>query len=111
VRDDRARLEDIIEAAECIGKYSERGRAAFEHDELIQTWMLHHLQVIGEAARGLSPTFRERYPDEIWSRAIGMRNILVHRYFAIDPDAVWDALKGGVAEIKRKAQAILAGEE
>ncbi len=52
--------------------------------------------------------FRERYPDEIWTRAIGMRNIVVHRYFAIDPDAVWDAIESGVRLIKTKAQTILS---
>ena len=107
MRDDRARLQDIIEATEAIEKYVARGRAAFEQDELIQVWILRNLQIIGEAARGLSPAFRERYPDEVWTRAIGMRNILVHRYFAIDPDAVWEAVQGGLQYIKQKAQAIL----
>ena len=50
-------------------------------------------------------------PDEIWARAVGMRDILVHRYFAIDPDAVWEAVQGGLAYNKGKAQTILAGEE
>ncbi len=47
MRDDRERLADILEAIERIGKYAGRGRAAFERDELIQTWILHHLQIIG----------------------------------------------------------------
>lgn len=111
MRDDFARLEDIVEAAESIGKYSVRGREAFERDELMQTWILHHLQIIGEAARALSPAFRERHSDEIWARAIGMRNVLVHRYFAVDPDAVWEAVQGSLAYIKRKAQAILADQK
>ena len=111
MRDDRTRLQDIVEAAEAIEKYSARGREAFEKDELIQTWILHHLQVIGEAARGLSLAFRVQHPDEIWARAVGMRDILVHRYFAIDADAVWEAVQGSLTYIKRKAQAILAGEK
>jgi uncharacterized protein with HEPN domain len=111
VRDDRARLYDIVEAAEAIEKYAARGRTGFEQDELVQAWILRHLQIIGEAARGLSPAFRERYPDDIWTRAIGMRNILVHRYFAVDPDAVWETLQGGLQYIRQKAQTILASEE
>jgi len=111
VRDDRIRLQDIVDAAEAIVKYSARGREAFEKDELIQTWILHHLQIIGEAARGLSPDFREQHPDEIWAGAVGMRDILVHRYFAIDPDAIWEAVQGSLAHIKGKAQAILVGEK
>lgn len=55
MRDDRERLLDIQEAIERIEKYAVRGREAFERDELIQTWVLHHLQIIGEAVRALSP--------------------------------------------------------
>jgi uncharacterized protein with HEPN domain len=52
VRDDRTRLQDILEAVEHIEKYAVRGRAAFEQDELVQTWIIHHLLVLGEAAAG-----------------------------------------------------------
>lgn len=51
MRDDRERLLDIVEAIERIEKYTVRGRTAFDEDELIQTWVLHHLQIIGEAVR------------------------------------------------------------
>ena len=50
MRDDRERLLDIQEAVERIERYTARGREAFEQDELIQTWVLYHLQIIGEAA-------------------------------------------------------------
>ncbi len=49
MRDDRERLLDILEAIERIEKYTARGRSVFDEDELIQTWVLHHLQIIGEA--------------------------------------------------------------
>lgn len=51
MRDERERLLDIQEAVERIERYAARGRAAFEQDELIQIWVLYHLQIIGEAAR------------------------------------------------------------
>ena len=54
MRDDRERLLDIVEAIERIEKYASEGRAAFEENELIQTWIVHHLQLIGEAVRALS---------------------------------------------------------
>ena len=50
MRDSRTRLMDLLEAIELIEWYAERGRSAFEGDELIQTWFVHHLQIIGEAA-------------------------------------------------------------
>ena len=50
MRDDRQRLQDIVEAIERIQKYASRGRAAFDSDELIQNWVVSHLQIIGELA-------------------------------------------------------------
>ena len=63
MRDDRERLLDIQEAIERIEKYSARGREAFERDELIQTWVLHHLQIIGEAVRALSPELTQKHSE------------------------------------------------
>ena len=54
MRSDRERLLDVIEAIERIEKYTAQGREAFERDELVQTWVVHHLQIIGEAwSRGV----------------------------------------------------------
>jgi uncharacterized protein with HEPN domain len=66
-----------------------RGRQAFDEDELVRVWVVHYLGIIGEACRGLSEAFRLSHPDEIWADAVGLRNVLVHRYFGIDNEAVW----------------------
>jgi len=71
VRDDRLRLVDTLEAIGQIEKYSQRGRAAFDENELIRVWILHHFQIIGEACRGLSGDFRKAHPDELWSDVVG----------------------------------------
>ena len=93
MRDDDERLRDILEAIERIEKYASRGRDAFDADELIQTWVLHHLQIVGEAVRAISPTTKENSDEVPWSKIIGMRNILVHNYFAIDKDLVWSVIE------------------
>jgi len=93
MRDDRQRLQDILEAIELIEKYASKGRAAFEQDELIQIWFLRHLQIIGEASRALSDNIRESYPEIPWAKIIGMRHILVHNYFEIDLPIVWNTVE------------------
>ncbi len=108
MRGDRERLFDIHEAIQRIERYAIQGRAALTRDELIQTWMVHYLQIIGEAARALSADFRERHPEIPWAHIIGMRNILVHRYFGIDIDAVWSAVERDLPELKGQIEAILA---
>ena len=109
MRDDRERLLDIQEAIERIEKYASHGRDAFEREELIQTWVVHHLQIIGEASRSLSDGFRSSHPEIPWSQIIGMRNILVHHYFGIDVAAVWAAVERDVPSLKRQIQTIVSG--
>lgn len=54
MRNDHDRLSDILEAIERIHRHTAGGRENFEADELVQTWVVHHLQIIGEAASRLS---------------------------------------------------------
>jgi uncharacterized protein with HEPN domain len=107
MRSDRERLLDILEAIERIEKYAEEGKGAFEMDELIQTWVVHHIAIIGEACRSLPADFQARYANVPWADIIGMRNILVHHYFGIDTDAVWSVVEHDIPELKLNIQTIL----
>ena len=107
MRDPRERLRDILEAIEQIERYAARGREEFDRNELIQTWFVHHLQLIGEATRALPEAVRERAPGVPWSKIIGMRHVLVHDYFRIDADLVWDVVQRDLPGLKREIEALL----
>ncbi len=107
MRDDRARLEDILQAIGSIARYAVRGRPAFDRDELVQSWMVYHLTLIGEAAARLSPGLRDRHPEIPWLRVIGMRNILIHGYFAIDLEEVWVTVERRVPILRTQIEMIL----
>ncbi len=107
MRRDRQRLEDVLEAIERIEKYTAGGRTPFDKDELVQTWTLHHFQIIGEAVRGLSEEVRSANPEVPWGQIAAMRNILVHDYFGIDLDEVWNAVVRDLPPLKSKVDAIL----
>ena len=107
MRADRERLLDIQEAIADIQKYAQRGRSEFEKDELIQTWIIHHLSILGEAASKLSEDFKEKHPEISWSKIIGMRNVLVHNYFRIDLEAVWSVIEEDLLELKTAIQKML----
>lgn len=77
---DISRLQDVLLCINKIEKYAQKGRKIFEKDELIQIYFTHHLQIIGEAARALSISLREKFPDIDWHEIIGMRNVIVHQY-------------------------------
>jgi uncharacterized protein with HEPN domain len=111
VRRDEQRLRDILEAIEKIDRYAAEGHAAFEADERTQVWIVHYIQIIGEASRALSEDLRTRYPQIPWSVIIGMRHILVHDYFGIDLAEVWAVVERDLPVLQREVQAILSSEE
>ena len=108
MRDDRERLQDVLEAIERIEKYAVRGRQALASEDLLQTWVVHHLMIVGEACRALSPDFRMKHPDEVWVLAAGLRNVIVHEYFGIDLEVVWNVIDHDLPELKEKVREILA---
>lgn len=107
MREDRERLLHILEAIERVEKYAAHGQETFRRDELIQNWMVRHIQVIGEAARVLSRQFREQHVEIPWSDIIGMRHVMVHEYFGIDLDIVWQVVSADLPDLKRKIEIIL----
>jgi uncharacterized protein with HEPN domain len=107
MREDRLRLVDILEAIENVERYSSKGRRTFKDDELIRIWILHHIQIIGEASANLSADFRDRYSQIEWARIEAMRNILIHQYFGIDWQEVWDTAAKDLPQLKTKIQSVL----
>jgi uncharacterized protein with HEPN domain len=93
VRTDRERLDDAIEAIDRCLSQAVRGRDVFEADELVQVWMVHHLEILGEACRSVSAPVRTAHSDVPWAAIVGMRNVLVHDYFGIDLAEVWATIE------------------
>lgn len=111
MRDAKKRLKDILEAIEAIERYAEQDKASFQQDELLQTWFLYHLQIIGEATRSLPDEVRALKPSIPWSKIVGMRNILVHGYFDIDTELVWEAVTRDVPALKTPVEELLRSLE
>ena len=107
MRDNKERIKDILEAIYQIEKYSSYGKDRFYQDELVQTWMVHHLEILGEASRSLPPDFRKRFSNIPWSSIVGMRNILIHHYFDIALEIVWNVVSVDIPDLKMKITEIL----
>ncbi len=108
MRGDRERLLDIVEAITRIGRHTVGGRSSLEDDELVQIWIIHNLEILGEAARGLSDELRQRYPDAPWREMVAMRNVLAHGYFGIDVERVWATVEKDLPKLKEQLGTILA---
>ena len=79
----------------------------FDADELIQTFTVHNIQIIGEAARSISDDLKTRHPEVPWNKIVTMRNMLVHEYFVVDPDEVWAAVSRDLPVLKSQVENIL----
>jgi len=101
-------LRDIIDAVDRVEQYAAKGRNAFEDDELIQVWIVHHLQIVGEAAAQLGREFHDAHPVVPWPQIVAMRNVLVHDYFGIDLDEVWNVVAHELPGLKAALQNLLA---
>jgi uncharacterized protein with HEPN domain len=107
MRSPQERLLDILEAMARIERYVALGKARFLEDELIQVWIVHHLERIGEAAARLGREFHEAHPQVPWREMVAMRNLLVHEYFSVDLEEVWETAVRDLPLLKAQIQTLL----
>ena len=84
------------------------GKRRFNSDELIRTFIVHQLQVLGEAAYKLSIDIRSRRPEVPWPEVLGMRHAIVHDYFRVDFDIVWGVVEVDLPPLKAQIQSMLS---
>lgn len=111
MRNDRLWLVDILEAIDNINRYADRGKDAYLQNELYRTWIIHHIQIIGEAASKITQSFKDRHSEIPWVGIIAMRNVLVHHYFGIDYEQIWDTVTIDIPVLKTKIDNIFAAKE
>ena len=93
-RDDASYLLDMVAAARDAVAFADGlSFAEFGRDRRSQLAILKAVEIVGEAASRLSLETREAYPGIPWREATGMRNRLVHAYFDVDLQVVWDTVQ------------------
>jgi uncharacterized protein with HEPN domain len=111
MRNDQERLHDILEAISQIEKYQIQGQAEFQQNELIQVWIVHHLQIIGETSSSLSQKFIAKHSRVSWAQIIAFRNILIHEYFRVDLKTVWKIIERDLPNLKSQVEDILRSQD
>lgn len=107
MRSDIDRLCDINEAIQRIREKLPSGKDEFFQSDLLQVWVLYHIQVIGEAANGITPGFQNDHKEIPWKDIIAMRHLLVHQYFGIDLGEVWSTVQQDLPRLRQQISLIL----
>ena len=93
-------INDLIEACEDILSFTKgMSYSDFTNDKKTINAVIRSLEVIGEATKNLPMSFRDTYPDIPWKSMAGMRDKLIHEYFGVDKQMVWQAVEKHIPEI------------
>ena len=99
-RNDSDLLADILEAAQRILTYTaESDYDGFLTDTKTQDAVIRNLEIVGEAAKNLSQAFRERHSQLPWRSMAGLRDRLIHDYFGVNLDIVWEIVSKELAAV------------
>ncbi len=107
-KDDSVYLRHIIDAFMQIEHYMDGvSHEEFFNNKLLQDGVIRQLEVTGEAARNLSDDLRNEYPQVPWRQMIGLRNRMIHAYFNVDLQIIWEIVRGDLPDLKRETESIL----
>jgi len=104
-------LRDILEAIERIEQYT-RGMdyREFAKNNLVQDGVIRNLMVIGEATKLIPEPLKREYAGISWNKIAGMRDILIHAYFGIHNEIVWDVVRNKIPELQVAVRQMLDNE-
>ena len=98
--DDQIRIRHMLDSArELLSFVAGVERESFVQNRLLVLAVIKELEIIGEAASKVSPETRKEHAEIPWQDVVGMRNRLIHGYFDIDLERVWDTVSGDVPEL------------
>ncbi len=107
-RDQILFIEDILESIQFIDQYiCDLDNSDFINDRKTFDAVLRNLEVIGEAAKNISDQVKSSNDNINWKGMVGMRDKLIHGYFGVDPEIVWETIKNRLPEIETQIKDIL----
>lgn len=107
-RRDRLRLQHMLDACDALTEFT-TGRSEDDllTDKMLLSAVSRQIEIIGEAANMLTNELRGRHPEVPWKQIVGMRHKIIHEYFAVQTDTVWDVVQNDVPVLRVQLAAII----
>jgi uncharacterized protein with HEPN domain len=110
-RDCRVYLDDIFDAAGNALAYTEGySLDRLQDDQKTLDAVIRNLEIIGEAAKSIPPKFRDQHPQIEWRKLAGFRDVLIHNYFGVDTEIIWDVVSNKLSPLRDAIGNIIANE-
>lgn len=107
MKGDYVYLSHILECISAIESYLPNGKRDYFGSKLIQDAVIRNLEVIGEATKRVSIELREKENQVPWREMAGLRDVLIHHYFGVDNEIVWNVVEKELPKIKKVIQNIV----
>lgn len=108
VRNWQLRIEDILDSIQHILDYTEgMDFLTWGSDQKTVDAVVRNFEIIGEAANHIPPEIQSRFPDIPWVPMRGIRNILIHEYFGVDEEVIWETIQNDLPALQEKLNRLI----
>jgi len=105
---DAAYLWDMMDAARKVVDFTQGITfAEYLENQMLQYAVERAIEIIGEAANRISPTFHQAHPEVPWRKIVGQRNVLAHEYGDVDPSFMWDLAQQHIPALARQLEELV----
>ena len=104
-------VKHILESIKRIESFMEKvSEESFRTNEEKQSAVIRQIEIIGEATKNLPESFRKKYKDVSWADIAKTRDKMIHHYFGVDLDIVWEIIKEEIPKLKKQIKKIKENE-